>query len=134
MTKITEEMKEVVAKARTPVLATSTPNGKPNAVPIAFTKILSDDEILLMDNFMNKTRQNIDQNPMVAVSVWAIDAPAGYQFKGKARIETSGEIYEEGAKWVQSKMPQVAPKAAIILKVDEIYMICGGNNAGKRVD
>jgi len=134
MTKITEEMKEVVAKARTPVLATSTPNGKPNAVPIAFTKVLSDDEILLMDNFMNKTRQNIDQNPMVAVSVWAIDAPTGYQFKGKARVESSGEIYEEGTKWVQSKMPQVAPKAAIILKVDEIYMICGGIDAGKRVD
>jgi len=132
--KITEEMKEVVEKAKTPVLATSTPNGTPNAVPIAFTKVLSDDEILLMDNFMNKTRQNINQNPVVAVSAWAMDARTGYQFKGNVRIESSGEIYDEGTKWVQSRMPQVTPKAAIILKVDEIYMICGGNDAGKRVD
>jgi predicted pyridoxine 5'-phosphate oxidase superfamily flavin-nucleotide-binding protein len=71
---------------------------------------------------------------MVAVSVWATDTPTGYQFKGKARVETSGEIYKEGVKWVQSKMPQFTPKAAVILKVDEIYMICGGNDAGKRVD
>ncbi|MFC1861416.1 pyridoxamine 5'-phosphate oxidase family protein [Chloroflexota bacterium] len=134
MAKITDEMKEVVEKMKIPIVATSSQDSKPNAVPIAFTRVLSADEILLMDNFMNKTRQNIEQNPVVAVSVWDLESHKGFQFKGKARIETSGEIYEEGIKWVHSRRPELNPKAAIIVKVEEIYMVCSGANAGKRVD
>ena len=71
MIKFTEEMKEVAEKGRPFVIATASPDGEPNAVPITFAKIVSDDEIILVDNFMRKTIQNIETNPMVSVSVWA---------------------------------------------------------------
>jgi len=71
MAKITAEMNEVADAAKVAVLATATGDGKPNAVPIGFAKVISDDEILLMDNFMLKTRQNIAENPVAAVSLWA---------------------------------------------------------------
>lgn len=131
MAKLTPEMKDIIAKASVPVLATATKDGKPNAVPITFTKVISDDEILLMDNFMHKTRQNIEVNPVVAVSVWF--ESTGYQFKGKATVETAGKTFDEGVKWTKSRSPQLNPKAAVIVKLDEMYITTGGPDAGKRV-
>ena len=133
MAKITGEMKETTEKARVPVVATATKDGKPNAVPITFTKIISDDEILIMDNFMQKTRQNIDANPQVAISVWDMEGKKAFQFKGRARVESSGKTFDEGVQWVKSKSPQLNPKVAVIVKVDEIYITAGGPDAGKRV-
>ncbi|MFC2019269.1 pyridoxamine 5'-phosphate oxidase family protein [Chloroflexota bacterium] len=133
MTKITEEMKEMIIKVRIPSIATATRDGKPNVAPIGFTKVISENEILLMDCHMNKTRANIEANPVVAISVWDLDKGMGYQFKGKARIETTGILFEEGTQWVKSRRPQNNPKAAIIITVDEIYLIGSGDNAGKRI-
>jgi predicted pyridoxine 5'-phosphate oxidase superfamily flavin-nucleotide-binding protein len=132
MAKLTAEMKETAAEAKVFVLATATKEGKPNAVPITFAKVLSDEEILLMDNFMQKTVKNIEVNPSVSVSVWA-SGKGGYQFKGNARIETSGKVFDEGVQWVQSRAPKLNPKGAVIVKVDEIYITTGGPDAGKRV-
>jgi len=62
MAQMTEEMKDVAAKARLFAIATATPEGKPNVVPISFARIISDDEWLLMDNFMEKTEANLKVN------------------------------------------------------------------------
>ena len=70
---------------------------------------------------------------IVAVSVWA-NGKGGYQFKGTARVESSGNFFDEGVQWVKSRAPKLIPKAAIIVKVDEIYITTGGPDAGKRVD
>ena len=126
-------MKSVIDKVRAPSVATAGRDGKPNVVPIGYTKVISDTEIMLVDNFMNKTRANIESNPLVAISAWDPEGPVGYQFKGKARIETGGKLFEECRQWVHSKRPQVEPKAAIIVEVDEIYTIGPGDNAGKRI-
>ena len=131
MVKTTAEMKEIAAKAEVFALATATKDGKPNVSAIRFAKVLSDDELLLMDNFMLKTRQNIDVNPRVAAAVWA--SGKGYQFKGRARVESSGKTFDEGVRWVKSIEPHLNPKAAVIVKVDEIYVGTGGPDAGKRV-
>jgi len=133
MVTITEEMKEVVTNAQMPMVATAGRDAKPNVVPIRFTKVISDNEILLMDNYMNKTRANIEANPEVAVTVWNPEMRKGYQFKGKAKIEINGAIFEEGVKWVKTRRPQTEPKAAVIITVEEIYMIGSGPNAGKRI-
>jgi len=69
----------------------------------------------------------------VAVSVWDFDTSKGYQFKGEARIETSGKIFDEGVQMVKSMMPQLSPKSAVVLKVKSIYVISGGPDAGKEV-
>jgi len=133
MATITEEMKEVVTNAQMPMVATASIDAKPNVVPIRFTKVISGHEILLMDNYMNKTRANIEANPEVAISAWDPEVRKGFQFKGQARIETDGTIFEEGVKWVKIRRPQTESKAAIIITVEEIYLIGSGPNAGKRV-
>ena len=134
MSKITPEMKEVLSKMAVPVVATASRDGKPNVVPIACFKVLSDDEILIMDNFMNKTRANIEANPAIAITAWSMEHHGGYQFKGTAKIEVQGSIFEEGVKMVKSQRPQLNPKAAIVIKVEEIYAVGGGPDSGKRLD
>jgi len=134
MVEITDEMKDVAGKAKGWAVATATKDGVPNVVCVAFGKVLSESQILLMDVFMKKTEDNIKANPRVATSVWDMDALQGYQFKGNARLETSGKVFDEGVQMVKSKMPQLTPKAAVIVDVAEIYITSPGPDAGKLVN
>jgi uncharacterized protein len=134
MVKINDDMKRVVGNAEVFAVATATRDGEPNVVVVSFGKLLSDDEFLLVDNFMKKTIDNIKANPRVAISVWKKGDSEGYQFKGNARIETSGKVFNEGFKMVKSESPELNPVAAVIVKVDSIYLITPGLDAGKQVD
>jgi predicted pyridoxine 5'-phosphate oxidase superfamily flavin-nucleotide-binding protein len=135
MVKITKEMREIIDQTRVVALATASKVGELNVVPIAYKKVLSDDELLLMDIFMRKTEENMKANPKVAVSVWhtVSGVSEGYQFKGDARIETSGEAFDEGVKMVKVTEPGLNPKSAVIIKVNAIYIISPGPDAGKQV-
>lgn len=133
MAKLTPEMKEIAGKMQVWAVATAGKDGMPNVVPIAFAKVLSDDEILLVDNFLEKTKANIKADPKVAISVWDLEHLTGYQFKGTARIETSGTLFDEGVKMVESVMPQLKTRSAVIVTVKEIYVTSPGPDAGKMV-
>jgi len=94
MVKITEEMKGVINQTKVVALATATEAGEPNVVPIAYKKVLSENELLLMSIFMRKTEENIKMNPEVAVSAWYTDSSGsskGYQLKGQARFLMKGQ-------------------------------------------
>ena len=135
MAKITQEMKDIAEKAKIFIMATATKDGKPNGVPMISARIISDDEIMLVDFFMNKTRKNIDENPIVAVSFWGGIGGYGYQFKGKARVETSGKLFDEQSQWAIARAPQhhPHPKAIVVVKVDEIYYIGAGKDSSKNL-
>lgn len=131
MAKLTTEMKETIKNTKVFAVATASREGTPNVAAIAFVKPISDDEFLIMDNFMLKTRDNLVKNPKIAMAAWADHS--GYQFKGTARVETSGKIFDEGVAWVKSIVPPLSPKAAVVLKVEEIYIGSGGPDAGKKI-
>jgi hypothetical protein len=136
MAKFTQDMKDAVEQAKVIALATVSEVGEPNVVPIAYKKIVSDTELMLVNIFMKKTNENIKLNSKVAVSAWYTDTSGiskGYQFKGKARIETSGKFFDEGVKMVKIAEPELTPKSAVIINVDSIYSISPGPNAGKQI-
>ncbi len=97
MVQITEKMKDVPS---------SSSDGEPDVDAITFAKVLSDDEMLVMDNFLDKTKANLKANPRIAISCWVTDPQTkttrAYQFQGDPRFETSGMIFEEGCEWVKS--------------------------------
>lgn len=132
MATMNNEMKRLLEETDIWVLATSDKNGVPNAVPILFTKIMENGKLLLVDNFMKKTVANIANNPNVSVSVWK--DLTGYQFKGKATIETSGPNYEIGKKVVEAKEPKLQAKGVVLVEVDSIYTTSPGPEAGKEMD
>jgi len=132
MAKINNEMSTLLEETDIWVLATADRNGIPNAVPIFFTLIMENNRLLLVDNFMKKTVDNIATNPNVSISVWK--DLKGYQFKGKGKIETSGPNYEVGKKVVQAKEPEATPKGIVLVDVDSIYITSPGPDAGKKID
>ena len=132
MAKINDEMRTLLEETDIWVLATADSNGIPNAVPILFVKLMRNDRLLLVDNFMKKTVDNISVNPNVSISVWK--DKTGYQFKGKAKIETSGANFEVGEKIVKDKKPELTPKSIVLVDIDSIYITSPGPDAGKEVE
>ena len=133
MAKITEEMKEVTQKTKGFAVATVAKDGDPHVIPVAFAKVFSEDEVLLVDVFMKQTLENIKANPRISVSAWDMGSLKGYEFKGNARIETSGKAFDESASMVKSMMPQLSAKGAVVVKVDSIYSRTPGPDVGKQV-
>ena len=131
MAVINDEMIKLLEEARLWILATADRDGMPNAVPIRWTKILANDTLMLVDNYMRKSVENIAVNPKVAISVWK--DLTGYQFKGTASIETSGVNFENGKKMVLEGNPKLNPKGVIILRVDSIFSTSPGAEAGKKL-
>jgi len=60
----------------------------------------------------------------------------GYQLKGRVTIETAGRRFEETAQWIDEMSNKAGfplkSKAAIILRIEEIYGIAPGPGAGKQ--
>ena len=130
---MTEEMMDAIEKDNVVFLATATADGTPNVVPIGFARPIDNKTIMIVDNYMNKTRKNLENNPKASLVVRdASKAP--YQFKGTVEIVESGKYFDEAVDWATSVMSQLAPKAAILLKVEEIYSVQPGPDAGSKVD
>ena len=132
MPKFTQDMKDIMEKSQTFIIATANKHGKPNGIP-AGAFIVSDDEILIIDYLMNKTRKNIDENPVVSITAWDLSVHYGYQFKGEAKVETSGKMFDMAVNIYNSKFGsgdlKLTIKAAIIVKVEEAYYIGTKNSS-----
>lgn len=131
MSKLNDEMKALMTEEPVCVMATADSSGIPNAVPIHYTDIIGDDRIMLVDNFMNKTLENIRQNPNVSISVW--HAKTGFQFKGKAVHETSGANFEAGVALVKKEKPEGSPKGVVVVEIDSVYSTSPGPGAGDKL-
>jgi predicted pyridoxine 5'-phosphate oxidase superfamily flavin-nucleotide-binding protein len=135
MAKMSERMQKMLNKVPIAILATATPDGIPNAVPIGAKKIIDKETILISDQFFNKTLANMKANPKISLMYW--EENAGYQLKGAVTIETTGSRFEETAQWIRGISEKVGfplrSKGAIILRIEEIYAIGPGPNAGRRL-
>ncbi|SFG26277.1 hypothetical protein SAMN05660649_01189 [Desulfotomaculum arcticum] len=134
MSKLIDNVKEVFNKTAIYAVATASKNGLPNVVPIHYVKLYDEeDTILLVDNFMNKTTKNLNENPWIAISVWDYDRKQAFQIKGEANIITSGKVFDDAVSWVQKTMPQLQPKSAILLKVTNVFNCQPGPDIGKEL-
>jgi predicted pyridoxine 5'-phosphate oxidase superfamily flavin-nucleotide-binding protein len=135
MAKINQRMREIFENQQVVVLATASKNGVPNVVPIAAKKIIDNETILISDQFFNKTLANMKDNPQVALTFW--DKYEGYQIKGRATIETSGQLYQDTARWIEELGKQlnkpIKSKGAVVVKITEIYDVSPGPQAGVKI-
>ncbi len=63
---MTDEMMDAIEKDLV-FLATTSNEGIPNVVPIGFARPIDNTSILIADNYMKKTRENIEENPNVSI-------------------------------------------------------------------
>ena len=133
MVKMPSEVIELIEKQKIIPVATASSNGVPNVAYIGLLKILDNETILIVDNFFNKTKINLECNPMVSLAVYDITTREAYQVKGKVEIVTSGEVYEDMVQWVHAKNSSLPARAAVLIHVEEIYNSKSGGDAGKRI-
>ena len=117
MVQLPSSVKEAISKQDAFPVATSNQDQIPNVVYITYLKVIDDQTVLIADNYLNKTRDNILSNGKIAFAV--LDEEKGsFQVKGTAKRLTEGEMFDEVQKWVPDKLPKVA---AVIMNVEEIY-------------
>ncbi len=119
MVKMPPEVKDVIAKQKPLPFATADKSGKPNVNFVTMWKILDDETILFVDNAYNKTRMNIEANPVVAIVAYDSEIKKSYQIKGTVDVETKGDRYKIAKEMADLK--KQAGKAAVIFHVKEIY-------------
>lgn len=130
---MTQEMMDAVEKDNVVFLATATKEGIPNVVPIGFARPIDEKTIMIVDNYMNKTAENLKNNPKASL-VPRDASKCPFQFKGTVEILNEGKLFDDAVDWATSVMSKLSPKAAVILNVEEIYSVQPGSDAGSKVD
>lgn len=145
---LTDELKnvlKVIGKGGAVVhLTTVSKDGKPNIVAERFVAAYQDDYIIIAEMFAQKTKVNLNENPVGSVS---IAYPVGNHplvFSGPATIIShaapadftwynvkAGELLDEWGDWAQKEPPDEVPpdiappklaqRGLIIVKVENIY-------------
>jgi len=133
MVKLPPEVKETLSKTKPIPLATASKNSVPNVIFVGLLKIVDDETIMVVDNFFNKTAKNLKENPKASILCYTPDPKKSYQIKGSVTQVTSGKTFEEMQAWVHGLNPKLPAKAAVLIKVEEVYDSLGGPNAGTRI-
>ena len=120
MVKLTDAMKAVITGQQAWV-ATSGADGKASLAIKGSAKILDDEHLAYFEMVGNRTWANIQKNPWVAIAVAEAGKMKAYRFEGKAEIITSGPLYEEAKKLSEIMKIPIPPKAAVKVKIEEIY-------------
>jgi predicted pyridoxine 5'-phosphate oxidase superfamily flavin-nucleotide-binding protein len=134
MGKLTAALKTAIEDAPLYALATASSGAVPNVVPIKFVFIENDNELWLVDNFMGKTLQNLQQNPVAALNILLPDQEVSFQIKGTTTIESAGEKYQKMRDSVLAVKPDAPAKSLITMTITEIFDCWPGSTIGQRLD
>ena len=138
MAKMNEKIRTMFENQPIVAMATASTNGIPNVVPIGAKKVLDDETILISDQYFNKTLANLKENPQVSLMFWDAQDHDSYQIKGTITLETSGEIFEQTAAWIdeiaKARNIPMKSKGAVVLKITDIFTNAPGPGAGSRVE
>lgn len=98
-------------------LATVMSDGKPNVIGVAAVKVISENQVLISDNYMNQTIKDILANKNVCLIVWDSEM-RGYKLVGEAEYFTEGEWKKQIEEMEENRgMPA---KGAILVTVSKI--------------
>jgi len=132
-TTIPKNVEDAFNKQSLVAVGTSDRNCQPNIAVIYWKKIINQDTIIFLDNFMKKTKENILENEKMCVSFWDSKTEEGYKLKGTGKYHSSGDVFEEGKRFMQEKCPNRIPKGVLEFKVNEIFILTPGISAGKMI-
>jgi uncharacterized protein len=134
MGKLTAALKKAIEETPLYALATASNESVPNVVPVKFVIIENDDELWLVDNFMTKTLQNLQDNPIAALNILLPDQEISFQIKGTTSITSSGDKYQKMRDIVLAVKPDAPAKSLVIMNITEIFDCWPGNTIGQRLD
>lgn len=130
---IPDKVKALFDRQNHVAVGTASSEGVPNVSVVFWKKILDEDTIIIIDNYMKTTKENIQKNKNICISFWDAKTDEGYKIKGTAKYHTEGPIYEEGKTFIQTRKPDQVPRGVVEVKTKEIFEITPGPNAGKKI-
>ncbi len=115
------EVQDIKDKIENKIVAVATVNseGKPHNIAIIYAKI-KDDKIIITDNYMRRTTENIKNNPNVSLVFWEGKEgnEKGWRVDGKAEYHNSGKWLEFVKSLKENK--GLSAKGAIVIEVEEV--------------
>lgn len=118
MASIPEEVVQGWEKREGPaVFTTVDSDGMPNSVYVACMKMRGNTDIVVADNYFNKTRANIEAGSKGSL-VFITSDHKSYQIKGELSRDSTGAEYEAMKEWLDEKLPG---EAAVVLRPSEVY-------------
>ncbi|MFA6331994.1 MAG: pyridoxamine 5'-phosphate oxidase family protein [Methanoregula sp.] len=133
MVKLTAEMKEAFSRMKIFPVATASKEGTPNVVPIGVVELISDDTIWIVDNFMNKSLENLRANPKIALYIWGPEIKGCFQIKGDATLKTSGKDFDLMKEKINKKNPALPARSLVIVKITDVFECQPGPKAGSHI-
>ncbi len=116
---ITSEIKKLIESNPVSV-ATVDSSNRPNVIGVAFVKAVNEDQLLITDNFMKQTKENIQANNNICLAVWNKDWN-GYKFVGTAEYFTDGPWKEYVEKMAENE--GLPAKGAILVTLSDIIKL-----------
>ena len=111
--KIPKEVKIAIDKTSPICVATVNNEYIPNVIYVKFLKYIDDSTVVIADNKLGKTKDNILSNSHLSFVVLDSETRKSYQLKGKVQYIQDGEKYQDVINWVQEKRPDFCPKSAL---------------------
>jgi uncharacterized protein len=99
------------------VLATVDKGGVPNIIYASSVAAFSDAQLVVADNYFDKTRKNLLAGSRGAI-LFITKAGKAYQVKGPLEYHTEGPIFDHMKTWNPPKHPG---NAAVVLNVEAVY-------------
>lgn len=119
MIKINKKEKELIENNAI-ALATVDAYSRPNVIGVAYVKVVATNKVIITDNFMKHTKQNLQKNNQVCLAVW--DSKwRGLKLIGKAKYYTNGPWKKFVVNMPANK--GLATKGAIVVTVSKLLKL-----------
>ena len=113
---LTQDMKNLINQVHLCYAATAGKDGMPNVSPKGSIMVVDDNTLAFACVMSPKTVSNLKENPKIAVAVVDAQAFKGFQFRGKAALETSGKLFDQmSARVAGMKLPPLQCMAKIAI-------------------
>ncbi|MDR0779034.1 MAG: pyridoxamine 5'-phosphate oxidase family protein [Methanomassiliicoccaceae archaeon] len=134
MVKLTDEIKADMQKIRIFPFATSSPLGEPNVAPINMLILQEDNEtIWVIDNFMQKTLDNVIKNPRASFYIWSPETVGAWQIKGTITVVSGGPDHEKAKDIAKARKEGSPAKTLLKMNITDVYSVKPGPTAGKKL-
>ena len=114
-----KHIEQFILQANSKALATFGSNGL-NVVPISSIKIV-DEQLWLINYFMDKTLKNILENQDVSLVCWS--GMFGYQIKGQAAYVEEGEKFDQAKEWIKEFRRNFTKRLEENAEKDVVYQL-----------
>jgi uncharacterized protein len=112
MTKIPDELRDLLSGGHNVWVATVSPDGTPNVSIKGSGALLDDEHLYFADMFSRKTRENLEHDNRVAVGIHDPDRRLAMQVKGHAELIDHGEVFDRVNEKLRPISGGLAPSTA----------------------